>query len=54
MKDLGELNHFFGVKIVQNHGAGTVWIGQPTYTKAILQKFGLENCKPLTTPVDVG
>ena len=54
VKDLGKLNHFLGVKIVQNHGAGTVWIGQPTYTEAILQKFGMENCEPLTTPVDVG
>ena len=54
MKDLGELNHFFGIRIVQNHGAGTIWIEQSTYTEAILQKFGMENCKPLSTPVDVG
>ena len=24
VKDLGELNHFLGVKIVQNHGADTI------------------------------
>ena len=54
VKDLGELNHFLGVKIVQNHEAGTIWIGQPTYTEAILQKFGMKKCKPLYTPVDVG
>ena len=24
VKDLAELNHFLGVKIVQNHGAGTI------------------------------
>ena len=27
VKDLGELNYFLGVKIVQNHRAGTIWIG---------------------------
>ena len=27
VKDLGELNHFLGVKIVQNHKTGTIWIG---------------------------
>ena len=46
VKDLGELNYFLGVKIVQNHRAGTIWIGQPTYTERVLQKFGIENCKP--------
>ena len=54
VKDLWELNHFLGVKIVENHGAGTIWIGQPNYMEAILQKFGMENCKPLSTLVDVG
>ena len=54
VKDLGELNYFLGVKIVQNHRAGTIWIGQPTYIEGVLKKFGMENCKPLTTPVEVG
>ena len=35
-KDLGELNYFLGAKIVQNHRAGTIWIGQPTYTEGVL------------------
>ena len=54
VKDLGKLNYFLGVKIVQNHRAGTIWIGQPTYTEEVLKKFGMENCKPLNTPVEVG
>ena len=52
MKDLGELNYFLGVKIVQAHKAGTIWIGQPSYTERIL-KFSMDNCKPVATPVDV-
>ena len=54
VKDLGELNHFLGVKIVQNHSAGTIWIGQPTYTEEVLKKFGMENCKPVATPAEAG
>ena len=54
VKDLGELNYFLGVKIVQNHRAGTIWIGQPTYTEEILKKFSMKNCKPLAIPVEVG
>ena len=38
VKDLGELNHYLGVKIVQNHTDGTIWIGQPTYTEEVCTK----------------
>lgn len=47
VKDLGELNHFLGVKIVLDHKAGTIWIDQPTYTEGVLKKFGMKCCKPL-------
>ena len=53
MKDLGELHYFLGVKVIQDHKKGTIWIGQPVYTENILQKFGMENAKPISTPVAV-
>ena len=53
VKGLGELNYFLGVKIVQNHRAGTIWIGQPTYTEEVLKKFVMENCKTLPTSAEV-
>ena len=52
--DLRVLKYFLDVKIVQNHRAGTIWIGQPTYTEEVMKKFGMENCKPLATPIEVG
>ena len=54
MKDLGELNHFLGVQVVQDHKNGTIWIGQPTYTQGMLKRFGMENCKHVATPVETG
>ena len=42
IKDLGKLSYFLGVKIVQDSKAG------------ILKKYGMENCKPVATPVDAG
>ena len=30
------------------------WVGQPTYIQAIVKKFGLEHCKPVTTPMTPG
>ena len=52
IKDLGELHYFLDMKIVLNEKIGEVWIGQPAYAESILQKFGMENCKPVGTPVD--
>ena len=51
MKDLGELQYFLGVNIVQD--VGKFFINQSTYAKALFQKFGFENCKPVSTPVDI-
>ena len=52
-KDLGELNYFLGVKVEQCEN-NSVWIGQPTYTTNLLQTFGMQDCKPVSTPVNVG
>ena len=46
-KDLGELSYFLGMKI------GSVWIGQRAYTENMLKNVGLEDCKPVSTPVDI-
>ena len=52
-KDLGKLSYFLGMKIELNKDNGSVWIGQRGYTESILKKFGMEECKPVGTPVDV-
>ena len=52
MKDLGLLHHFLGVRVVQNSDTGEVWIGQPVYTEQVLQRFGMQESKPASTPVN--
>ena len=52
VKDMGELKYILGLQVIQENGK--VWIGQPTYTESILKKFGMENCKILETPVELG
>ena len=52
VKNNGELYHFLGVKVIQNPQNGEVWIGQEGYAQRVLQKFGMENSKPIRTPVD--
>ena len=51
-KDLGELHHFLGMKIIQNQNTAEVWIGQPAYTQDILEKFHMTDAKPVSTPLD--
>ena len=52
VKDMGELHHFLGMKVVQDQETGSVWIGQKLYLENILRSFGMENCKAIRTPVD--
>ena len=52
VKDMGELHYFLGVTVIQDHKAGSVWIGQQSYTENILKKFGMEDAKSIRTPVD--
>ena len=49
LKDMGELHYFLGVSVRQR--SDEIRIGQPTYTQAVIKKFGMEHCKPANTPV---
>ena len=50
MKDLGELHHFLGMQ-VQCNADGMV-LSQRQYMLDILDRAGMAECKPCTTPVD--
>ena len=52
MKDLGKLDYFLGVNVVQNVGAGEVFINQSTYVRSLLEKFNFTEARPVKTPVD--
>ena len=51
VKDMGPLHYFLGVKVEQNEKNGSIWVGQPAYCTSLLQKFGMEHCKPVKNPV---
>jgi len=50
MKDLGELHHFLGMQ-VQRSGDGML-LSQRQYMMDILDRAGMTDCKPCSTPVD--
>ena len=51
IKDIGNLHYFSGVKITHPK-IGKIWIGQPEYSKEILEKFQMEKWEG--TPIEVG
>ena len=50
VKDMGVLNYFLGMQVIQK--SRKVWIGQPTYAEKVLSKFGMDNARPVDTPVN--
>ena len=52
--DYGEVNYILGMSIKRDRENRTLSIGQSRYTKEILRKFGMENCKPVSTPIETG
>ena len=54
VKDMGELKYFLGVTVDQETNPVAIWIGQPAYTKRVLEKFKMNEAKPVSTPDDTG
>ena len=50
MSDMGPLHHFLGVS-VQRH-RDSLFLSQRQYMLDILERAGMTNCKPCSTPVD--
>ena len=51
MSDLGLLHHFLGIEIHQEDDG--VFICQRKCAEKILKKFGMDDCKPVDTPLMV-
>jgi hypothetical protein len=51
MKDLGALHHFLGITIERRPQG--MFLHQRQYTVDLLERTGMAECKPCTTPVDM-
>lgn len=51
VKDLGEPKVFLGMKMTRDRETRTMTITQEEYIEKILQRFNLENCNPVRTPM---
>ena len=49
MTDLGLLHHFLGMAVIQTEN--NIFISQKKYVLTLLNKFGLQQCKPVSIPL---
>jgi len=54
MKDLGEAKVIFGLEIGRDKSLGTLKLSQGKYAGQVLETFGMAECNPIGTPLDVG
>ena len=52
MTDLGELHYCLGVEFARDRVARTITMSQAKYMEEVLERFGMEDCKPIGTPLD--
>jgi hypothetical protein len=49
MKDLGLMHYFLGLEVWQRDGQ--TFLGQGKYAVEILKRFGMQDCRPMSTPM---
>ncbi|XP_019104321.2 uncharacterized mitochondrial protein AtMg00810-like [Beta vulgaris subsp. vulgaris] len=51
MKELRELKHFLGLEVERTNDG--IFLCQQKYARDLLEKYGMVDCKPMSTPVEV-
>jgi hypothetical protein len=54
MKDMGEANYVLGIKILRDRSKKLLGLSQETYIKKILERFSMQFCNPIDTPIGKG
>ena len=54
IEDLGEVNHVLGMLIKRDRESRTLTISQPKYLEGMLKRFGMQDCKTVSTPMEPG
>ena len=54
MTDLGEMKKFLGMEIDRDREARTITVSQQSYLAGVLEKFRMEECNPVSSPIVAG
>ena len=52
IKDLGEVHHYLGMKLVRDRKKKTITLTQRAFWEKTLRRFQMEDCYPVSTPMD--
>ena len=54
MEDLGEIKYILGMRVKRDRQTVTLSIDQRGYLEGVLKRFGMDECNPVSTPVEPG
>ena len=54
MTDHGSISYILGMSVWRDRDNNILTIDQSGYLETVLKRFGMENCKPVGTPMEVG
>ena len=54
MKDLGDVHYFLGIQIERDRANKKMLLHQERYLSDMLHKYGMQDCKPVSTPEVTG
>jgi hypothetical protein len=54
MIDLGKAEYILGIQIIRNADRMSMALSQRSYMHTILQRFEMEHCAPVLTPMEPG
>jgi len=54
MKDIGAANYILGMETKSDHAKRKLWLNQRKYVETIMQRFNMQDSKPVKVPILVG
>ena len=54
MTDMGEAHYILGLKITRNRSARQLCLSQQEYLRRVVERYGMTNCNPASTPLTTG
>jgi hypothetical protein len=54
LKDLGASNFILGMEIKRDRKKMKLWLNQRKYFETILQRFNMQECKPIKVSIPIG
>lgn len=53
MEDQGPIHHILGMAVTRARDQGKLYMSQEVYVRDMLKRFGMEECKPISTPMEI-